>query len=462
MWQPRIKRSAGTKFMGLVAAIEEDIAAGLISEGERMPPQRGVAAALGIDLTTVTRAYGEARTRGLLTASPGRGGTRVAGHADDLARRAAQSPVDLSLNIPPQPARADLAHRIGRALADALRGGTQAVLQYVPPAGSEADRLAGAAWLADTLGDGIAARLAVTGGAQVALHAVLSTLLRPGDRLAAGAVTYPGARTAAERVGAVPIGLAMDGEGIRPDAFEAACRRAPLPALYLVPTIDNPTTASMGEVRRRAIIAVARRHGVILIEDDPYRRLAGDAPPAIARLAPDITYHIATLAKCATPGLRIAYLVAPSAAHLAEIAEALRASTLMASPLTAAIASRWISDGSLSRIVDAVREESSARQALAARRLGEWSVSAHPAGHHLWLELPADWTAEVFAAAAARSGVAVVPASHFAMGSAAPVAVRVGLGAAADRTALASGLRRLRELLMASPSDSAAVTSDFS
>lgn len=462
MWQPRIKRSAGTKFMGLVAAIEEDIAAGLIGEGERMPAQRGVAAALGIDLTTVTRAYGEARTRGLLTASPGRGGTFVAGHADSLARRSAQSPVDLSLNIPPQPARADLAHRIGRAVADALRGGTQSVLQYVPPAGAEADRAAGAAWLANTLSDGIAARLAVTGGAQVALHAVLSTRLRPGDRLAAGAVTYPGARAAAEGIGAVTVGLAMDEEGIRPDAFEAACRRATLRALYVVPTIDNPTTATMGEARRRAIAAVARRHGVMLIEDDPYRRLAGDAPPAFGRLAPEITYHIATLAKCATPGLRIAYLVAPSAPLSAEVAETLRASTLMASPLAAAIASRWIADGSLSRIVDAIREESIARQAIAARRLDGWSVRTHPAGHHLWLELPERWTAESFAAAAARSGVAVVPASHFATGATAPAAVRVGLGAAADRTALASGLRRLRELLTAPPSDFAAAPSDFS
>jgi transposase len=96
-WQPRIKVGAGSKFMGLVAALEEDILTGLVGEGDRMPPQRAVAEALGIDLTTVTRAYNEAKTRGLLTASAGRGGTRIADRAGGPARRALTSPVDLSM-----------------------------------------------------------------------------------------------------------------------------------------------------------------------------------------------------------------------------------------------------------------------------------------------------------------------------------------------------------------------------
>ena len=127
MWQPRIKRTAGTKFLGLVAAIEEDIAAGLIAEGEPMPPPRGVADALGIDLTTVTRAYNEAKTRGLIVARPGRGGTRVAESAETRARRTAESPVDLSLNIPAAAGtgRSRDAHRPGGRRGAARRNGAR-------------------------------------------------------------------------------------------------------------------------------------------------------------------------------------------------------------------------------------------------------------------------------------------------------------------------------------------------
>jgi DNA-binding transcriptional MocR family regulator len=414
-----------------------------------MPPQRGVADALGIDLTTVTRAYSEAKIRGLLTARPGRGGTRVAGNADAHARRAAESPVDLSLNIPPQPARADLAARIGRTVADVLRAGTASPLQYVPSIGSESDRACGAAWLLEAFGSDLSDRIAVAGGAQAALHAVCATLLLPGDRLCAGVATYPGVKDVATRIGASLIGLAMDDEGIAPDAFQAACDRRRPKAIYLVPTIDNPTTVTMPAARRAAIASIARRFGVAIIEDDPYRPLASDAPAPIAVIAPERTYHIATLAKCATPGLRIAYLVAPSAEALTGPAEVLRAATLMASPLLAGVASRWISDGTLHRITEALWEESSAREALAARYLAAANYRAHQCGHHLWLAMPDGWTSTRFAAAAGRSGVAVVPGTAFAIGHDGAGAVRISLGAAPDRTALASGLRRLRDLLSA-------------
>ena len=451
MWQPRIKRSAGGKFLGLAAAIEEDIAAGLIAEGERMPPQRGVADALGIDLTTVTRAYGEARLRGLLVTRPGRGGTFVAESAEVKAQRAAASPVDLSLNIPPQPVRADLATRIGRAVADVLRAGTFPALQYLPPIGSDTDRAAGAAFLRDAIGADAGERIGIASGAQAALFAALATAVGPGDRVAAGIVTYPGARAAVDRIGARMTGLAMDSDGILPDAFAAACRGGRVRALYVVPTIDNPTTATLPAARRLAIAGIARQHGVAIIEDDPYRLLAGDAPPTIASLAPELTWHIATLAKCATPGLRIAYVVAPDADRLAAFGGVLRATQLMPSPLLAAVAARWISDGSLNRITAALRDEAAARQSLAARHLAGTAFRAHPLGHHAWLALPARWTADGFAAAAARDGVAVVPASAFATGADAPNAVRLALGAAVDRTALASGLRRLAARLAASP-----------
>jgi DNA-binding transcriptional MocR family regulator len=447
-WQPRIKLGAGSKFMGLVTAIEEDILAGLIGEGERMPPQRAVAEALGIDLTTVTRAYNEAKTRGLLASSPGRGGTRVADSAEGPARRAVAPTVDLSLNIPPQPARADLAGRIGRTVAEVLRGGTQ-VLHYVPAVGTESDRLAGAAWLRPVAGPRLDERIVIAGGAQAALFAVCGAILRPGDRICAGEVAYPGIRAVAAHVGADLVGLRVDGEGISPEAFAEACAARAPRAIYLVPAIDNPTTATMSEARRAELAAIAHRHGVVIIEDDPYRWLLDAPPPAFAMTAPSLTYHIATLAKCATPGLRVAYVLAPDARAAEAVGEVLRATTLMASPLMAGVATRWIADGTLPRIVEAIREESAMRQTMAARLLKDFAFHAHPRGHHIWLPLPQSWDAEDFSARAAQLGVAVVSGRHFSVSGANRQAIRISLGSAPDRMALTGGLRRLAELLAA-------------
>lgn len=446
VWRPRIRIGAGSKFMGIVEAIEEDVAAGAVAPGERMPAQRSVAAALGIDLGTVTRAYGEAKLRGVLQASPGRGGTRVAADAPQAAERALVRPVDLSLNIPPQPARADLAGRLARTTADVLRGGA-GLLQYGPVAGAEADRVAGAYRLGRIIGPVDPGRVVVASGAQASLFAIFAAILGPGERIGTGVVAYPGAKAAAERVGAAIVPLAMDAEGVLPEAVAAACRSGGLRALYLVPTLDNPTTATMSAPRRLEIAEIARREGLAIVEDDPYGPLALDPPAPIAASAPERTWYVATLAKCATPGLRIAHVAAPTARAADTLGAALRATTLMAPPLAAAVATRWIADGTLAKIVAAIREESAARQELAAAALAGHPFRAGPRGPHVWLELPPGRRADGFAAEAGSCGVAVVPASAFATGPAAPDAVRVSLGAAPDRASLRIGLKRLAGLL---------------
>lgn len=450
-WRPRIKIGSGSKFMGLVEAIEEDIRSSIISPGERMPAQRTIAAALGVDLTTVTRAFNEAKLRGILVAHRGRAGTSVAGGAPHAALLALAKPVDLTLNIPPQPARADLAGRISRSVSGALKRGAD-LLQYNESMGSLGDRLAGAGWLADLLGEIDVQRILVASGAQTSLHAIFSFILRRGDRIGMGAVSYPGAVASARRTGAIIVPLDMDQEGIVPASFEKAARAGRLKALYVVPTADNPTTATMSEHRRQSIVAIALRHNVYIIEDDPYRRLVRDAPPAIASMQPDLVFHVATLSKCATPGLRIAYVVAPTAALAHELGEVLRCTSLMASPLMAALATRWIGEGTLTRVVEEVRMESAEREQIAAKILAGETFSSEPGAHHLWLKLPDVWTPEAFTAAAGSLGIGLIPASSFATGSFVPNSVRVGIGASVHRSDLRAALLRLHRMIHASPS----------
>lgn len=446
MWRPRLVENARMKYLGIVEALEADIRSGMVVPGERLPAQRAIAEVLGVDLTTVTRAFNEARRRGLVQAQAGRGtfisevmeGGSLQGH----------SLIDLSMNIPPQPAKIDFRKLLSQGMS-AVLGTPRGLLSlhYQESTGTAPDRHLAANWLADRIDGVTSERIVVTGGAQSALFAICDTLLDRGDVIACGAMTYPGLKAVAFQKGLVLEPLAMDRQGILPDALEQLCRKRVPKALYVIPSIDNPTTATLPEERRRALIGIARKHGITIIEDDPYAPLRQERMPSIAGLAPDITWHIATLSKCATPALRIAYVVAPDAAGALRLASILRATVLMAPPLLASLASHWVSDGTLREITRAIRNENAARQELAASVLGDIGYAADPHGHHVWLQLPSHWRASDFAEHADRVGVSIVPASAFATVAQPVEAVRISLGVAPDRDDLEDGLTQLANLI---------------
>jgi len=446
MWVPRLVEDARMKYLGIVEALEADIRAGLVAPGERLPAQRAIAEALDVDLTTVTRAFNEARRRGLVQAQAGRG--TFISEAMESGHHHAPSLIDLSMNIPPQPGEIDFRKLIPQGLS-AVLGTPRGLLSlhYQESTGTEPDRHAAASWLANRIAGVTLERVVVAGGAQAALYAICDTFLDRGDRVAAGAMTYPGLKAVAFQKGLALEPLAMDGQGIVPDALEQLCRKRAPKALYVIPSIDNPTTATLPEERRRALVDIARRHGIAIIEDDPYAPLRPQQLPAIAGLAPDITWHIATLSKCATPALRVAYVVAPGATGALRLAATLRATVLMAPPLLSALARSWILDGTLDEIARAIRAENATRQKLAASILGDIGYAADPHGHHLWLQLPSHWRADGFAEHADRAGVSIVPASAFATVAHPIEAVRISLGVAPDRGDLEDGLTQLADLI---------------
>jgi DNA-binding transcriptional MocR family regulator len=445
LWRPRIVESARMKYLGIVEALEADVRSGRVQPGDRLPPHRAIAEALSVDLTTVTRAFNEARRRGLVDARAGRGSFISEG----VEAGASAAPViDLSMNTPPQPKAADLQRAIPKGIGEILASARGMLhLNYQESTGSEPDRNAAAIWLGRRIGAVPAGRILVAGGAQSALFAICESQLGPGDLIAAGATTYPGLKAVAAQKGLGLAPLEMDEGGIVPEAFEAACRTRAPKALYVIPSIDNPTTATLSEDRRRSLISIARRHDVFIIEDDPYSPLRSDAIAPFASLAGDITWHVATLSKCVTPAMRTAYVVAPTAALALRLAGVLRATTLMAPPLMAALASRWIAEGVLDEIAAAIRAENVERQKLAAAVLQGTDFAADPEGHHLWLRMPPHWRAIDFAEQADRSGIAVVPSSTFSVTYAPVEAVRISLGVTPDRAALEDGLRVLAALI---------------
>lgn len=441
MWLPVIADDAGPVYLAIAAAIAADIAAGRLKPGDRLPPQRLLAGRLGLDHTTVTRAYGEARRRKLVEARVGHG-TFVRADALPAPRRPAALLVDMTMNQPPPPDDPALLARLD------LVPNPLAWMRYPGPADLEADRAAGLSWLAGRLPGLDASRLLVCPGVQGALAVLLTTLTRPGDLICAEDLTYPGIIAAAGQFGLRLKGVPLDRDGIDPDAFADLCASQPPRLLYCMPTLHNPTTAVMPAARREALVAVARRYGVAIVEDDIYGPLLADGPPPLAALAPDLVYHVAGLSKCLSPALRLAYLALPEARQAARLTQALRATALMPAPLTARLATGWIGDGTAALMVAALRREAVARQAMAAARLPAGAyVAARPEAFHLWLDVGPDWTRAGFAAHLRGQGIVLAPADAFAIGGSVPEAVRVCLGAAADRQELAVVLDRLAAAL---------------
>jgi DNA-binding transcriptional MocR family regulator len=448
IWKPRIAITSRYKHQGIVDALVADMETGVLKPGDSLPPQREIAKQLGIDLTTVTRAMTEARRLDIIEAKVG-SGTIIKGSLAQPAQSMASllTDLDLTMIIPPQPAEADLHGNLINGVSHVLHGASNHFLSYQEGTGTEAARAAGTKWLAPRFGEAPSAdRLLVAGGAQSALFAICSLVAGQGS-ICAGALTYPGLKSVCSALGIPLHPLAADRSGIIPDVFENCCRTLSPKAIYLCPSIDNPTTVTTSASRRQLIVSIARRYDVTIIEDDPYAELLDTPLPAIASIAPDITWHIATLSKCATPALRIAYIVCPSELDVLKLASSLRASNPTASPLLMAIATAWINEGILYRIADAIREESRVRQAIARKVLKNWHFAAQPAAHHLWLDVPVQWSAAEFSALARRSGIGIVPASAFSIAPTAPEAVRLSLGAAPNRERLEQALVLLDRLL---------------
>ena len=445
LWLRRVDRGGGPIYLAILRALEAAIADGELQVGEQLPPQRAVAAALGVDFTTVTRAYAAARARGLVEGAVGRG-TYVAGRAaEDEAGL-----VDLSMNLPPPPKGLNLGKLLKETAGAVLdRTDPQALMAYHPPGGSLAQRAAGVVWLAPGQGEVSPDRVVVTPGAQAALAAILAMLARRGDAVIVEPLTFPGVRSVAALLGLRLVACPVDAEGFDPESLARLCAEHAPRAIYCIPTHQNPTAATMGEGRRREIAAVARAAKVPIIEDDAYGRLPSTPLPAIAAFAPELVWRLATTAKALSPGLRIAYVAAPDLAAAQRLAEALRATTLMPAPLGAAIVTAWIREGTADKVLAAVRAEAVERQALARQILP--AAQGSPEAIHIGLDTPDHWPGERLRDTAQSRGLSLVTADAFATTPGTRAGLRISLGGPAKQSVLAQALRGVAAILSGEP-----------
>ena len=450
-WMPDLSRSDRPRYLAIADLLAADIERGRLTPGQRLPPQRRLAARLGIDFTTVARGYVEAQKRGLVQSHVGQGTfVRAALNPARALRDMPAYGTDLSMNLPPEPDEPALIERMQAGLAEVARD-LVPLLRYQGFGGSQPDKDSASMWLGRRGLIPVQERIFVAPGAHSALLGIIGTLAKPGDTILSEAITYPGIRSIAAQLGLNLVGLPMDAEGIHPDALTEACQRLQPRALYLNPTLQNPTTLTIPVGRRTDLAEAARRLRLPIVEDDAYGFIPPHAPAPFAAIAPDITWHVAGLAKCIGAGLRVAYVVAPDARTGWPFAAAVRAATVMASPLTVAIATRWIEDGTADAILHFIREETAARQRLAADILPAGSYTADPLSFNLWMALPAAWTRSAFVGHMRATGIGVVASDAFTADGNPAEAVRVCLGGPADRAVVRGALEYMAHALDGTP-----------
>lgn len=450
-WLPDLTSADGPRYLAIAEAIAHDIAMGTLTAGDRLPPQRHLAKQLGVDFTTVARGYVEASRRGLIESTVGRGSFvrgNAALHGQHDPRRGMMA--DFSMNMPPEPNDPELIARMQDGLAS-ISGDLFSLLRYQGFGGSPVDKEAASAWLSRRGLVPSQERIFVSPGAHPAILAILSIVAKPGETILSEAITYPGVRSITAQLGLNLKGLAMDADGILPDALAEACRTLSPKALYLNPTLQNPLTLTSSDKRRTEICAVARRFNITIIEDDAYGFIASHGPAPLAAIAPDICWHIGGLSKCIGAGLRIAYVVAPDSKAAWTFNAAMRAVSVMASPLMAALATRWIEDGTADSILRFIRSEAAARQRLAAQYFEPGTFLSDPLSFNIWLPLTRGWTRSAFIGHVRSYGLGVVASDAFTVEGPPAEAVRVGLGGPVSRTTLAAGLEFMSHALESSP-----------
>ena len=468
IWTPDLSQRTGPKYQAIADALARDIAEGVLPADTRLPTHRDLAWRLGVTVGTVSRAYALAQSRGLIAGEVGRG-TRVLPIKPAQSRSAAEEllattvpalfpavergSIEMSRNYPVD-AQTDAVIAAGlRRLADSRLLGQLG--GYQPPSGTAVQRQAAASWLSWCGVDTAPESVIVTNGCQHALWLAFTALAKPGETILTEDLTWPGTLRLAETVGLRVHPVAMDEDGMLPDALEDACCTARPRLIYTIPTQQNPTAGVMPEARRQEIADIARRHSVTIVEDGVFEFLPADAPVPIAALAPDITVHATGLSKAVSPALRTGFLVGP-AAMAAGFASIIQATTIMPPTFGAQLSADLILSGAAMEAAKRQRAIAAERKRMAARILGDRIGPAHENASQVWLHLPEPWDSRSFSNEALSRGVAVTPGDAFRVNSHAadPRAVRVCLCAEADNGRIEKGLDIVAGLIASHPAAS--------
>lgn len=278
-------------------------------------------------------------------------------------------------------------------------------------------------------GRGVTAKpeqIMVTTGSQQGIDLLARLFLNPGDVVAMEEPGYLGAITAFRAFGAEIVTLPLRGaEGLDPVEAEAALQAAAKAGkkpklLYLTPTYQNPTGATLTPERRAAVIELAQRHGMPVVEDDPYGEITFNGAPPKPMMAYDQggqTVFLGSFSKMSVPGLRVGWMVGPEDL-IQKLVVAKESADVCSSVLSQSIAALFLEGGhlkaTLPKLINAYHARCDALSAALKSELPQGSQLRVPAGgFFIWADLPKGIDTQACFQEAIAAGVAYVPGAVF-------------------------------------------------
>ena len=433
--------SAIPLYRQLFERIRDRILLGDLPDGARIPATRELAGLIGLNRTTVSAAYELLERQGLIRGHVGRGS-----FVERPARVAApvESQIAIQTQFPPTPSgiisfatsrpAAELfpMEECRRTIAEVATGADLGrILQLGSPLGYEPlrDYLRHQMRAAGTLGP--SDDLLMTSGCQQAQDLLIRTLVQPGELVMMEDPVYPGLREALQRAGARLAGVPVTAEGLDLDEASRILQRERIKLIFVTPTFQNPTGATLPQAARADLIRLAAQHGATIVENDVYSalRYEGEPIPSIKQTSPGEVIQLGSFSKIAFPGLRVGWILAPR--HVIDSCAAGKQwMDLHSDHLSQAVLLQFARTGRLEahtrRVVAAGAEKLAAALSACADHLPEGTGFTRPAGGmNIWVRLPHPLDASALLRHAEEQGVSYLPGRYFAIGRGEPGSLRL-------------------------------------
>ena len=268
----------------------------------------------------------------------------------------------------------------------------------------------------------------IISGAQQGIEMAAKCLINEGDTILCEDPSFIGALNALRSFNPNLVGIPMERDGINVDKLEEAIKaNSNVKMLYLIPNFQNPTGVTMSLEKRKAVYQLAKKYGIIILEDNPYGdlRFSGEHIPAIKTLdAEGLVVYVGSFSKIISPGMRVGYVIANSAI-MAKLVVAKQCSDVHTAILNQMICERFLASCNMNAHLANLQRIYKAKSNLLLKSLEEavgdkltWNQPQ--GGLFVWCTLPDGVDMPAFCGAAAQAGVAVVPGSAFLVKLGAP------------------------------------------
>ncbi|WP_026353933.1 aminotransferase-like domain-containing protein [Woodsholea maritima] len=436
------------------ARLKAAIQAGDVASGTRLPPVRQAAWEWGCAPGTVSRVYNALQAQNLVYAQVGRGtfvGALDAPPSYMGRELAPQGEIDLSRNAVQKPSPYPLLEAASLAMHEAMMR-RDFPITCIGEMGWAAHREAALGYVRRWRDVSTIDELVLTNGAQSGIAAALMALVPPGGAIAVDRQVYSGVTMAARLTGRRVVAVDMDEAGMCPDHLEMLCQKQGVRAVFVMPSLQNPTGRPMPRERREALIVLGARHDLSFIEDEVYGFLIEHDAYSFSRLAPERTLLVTGLSKSIAPVLRLGFVAGPPV-WIRRVAAAHNGLQLMISPILSGMAAHILNNPAFKTRLETLQTPLKARAAFARQQLWPERVNDRTlfAGGIAWVPLPEGWTDSDFAREAQAIGVRVAPSRDFEVDQVHGAAhIRLSLLAVEEDTVFEDAILRLKSL-MANP-----------